>query len=794
MRIKAFSAACLVAGSMLALGQPSAVQAQGTSKGKITIAGDIGFRAYTKEPDSLAKGKFEEYRDMRAGQSIPGPTPVIEQLMLKYTPADSFGVYNFGVRKLFDRDQSIWLQAKRPGQYDFQVRWDRIPHIYSTTARNPGSINDLGWNLLPIPRPDSNAWRNAPYMSAVSSQWDPMKVSLGLTPNEKTDFRVDYLRIAKTGGIPTSMSFSGSSGPQREFVAPIDQTMHDFRVSHGYVSGERKDNAPLAFIKSYQVQLSYDYSLFQNARKFTMVDNPQLSTSSFTNGTASGLASLAPDNAAQNLTVTGAVMLPVRTRVNGTVSEAWMQQNDPFLPQAANDSLKRDPNYSKLALPRTSLDGKVRTTVLNFWATSHPMNKLTVAAKLRRFQRYDLTPDFKLKAMAISDRSIALGDSLSREQDPFTKSNADISANYMLARGVSVTAGYSTENWTRNTKVNAGEAEDSLRNRTKTNEKSPRISLDYNGIEWLSLHASYSTGKRRGSDYIQAGTEIVDFRRFDLSDRDRKRTNILASVTPIDQLNVSVNYAVNDDKFPGSVYGTTRDKSTAKGFDIDWNPMARLSASVGYSREDADNVLESRYRTGRDTVGSPTWNNPTFNWVNTNTDKNTTTYVSVNAVLIPNKLDLMASMSNIDAHFWVYNVNPQTPTALPGGTAAQTLAATVDNWPEVTQNLKPFALSLRYRYSADWAVTLRYQGEKYAQNDFRTLAPVFTNTGLASGTPLTTNLTGDLPGTIGQVSGSNTGQYHFLGNNFHPYTANWFTLMVSYNPQSLPFGKARSTF
>jgi hypothetical protein len=53
---------------------------------------------------------------------------------------------------------------------------------------------------------------------------------------------------------------------------------------------------------------------------------------------------------------------------------------------------------------------------------------------------------------------------------------------------------------------------------------------------------------------------------------------------------------------------------------------------------------------------------------------------------------------------------------------------------------------------------------------------------------------GDLPGTIGQVAGSNTGQYHFLGDNFHPYTANWFTVLISYHPALIPFARGRSTF
>lgn len=767
MRIKAFSAACLAAGGLAALGQPTTGWAQGTSQGKITVAGEFGPRGYAQEPDSLAKGKLEEYRDLRGG-------PLVEQLLLKYTPADSFSVYSISARNLFYRDQSVWLQARRPGNYDFQVRWDRIPHTYSTTARSPGIEDNPGFNTLPAPRPDSLAWRNSPYLSPVRSQWDPIKVSLGLTPTDKLDLKGEYLRIGKKGGIPLSLSYNASSGPQREFVAPIDQTMNDFRFSPGYASGERQESSALSFLKSYQVMATYGYSRFQNAIQSTMVDNPTLSIASPTIGTNSSRVSLAPDNAAQTVSVTGALTLPVRTRLMGTVSSSWMSQNDPFLPQASNDSLLSNVNYGLLALPRTSLDGKVKTSLVNFSATSHPIKDLTLAARLRSYKRTDQTAQFHIQAMAISDRSINLGDSLYTESDPFTKANTDLSANYQLIPALSLTAGYGWENWTRDAEV---------RNVGKTKEKGPRVSLDYNGLDWLALHTSYSTAERRGSAYTKAPTELIDFRRFDLADRDRKRTNVLATLTPLDNIDLSFNYQIGDDKFPNSLYGTQSDKSNMKGFDVDWSPIPRFSASVGYSKEDATNILKARYRTGA--VGSVTDDNPTYRWTNTNTDKNTTTYASFSAVLIPDKLDFIGNISDIDAHFRVFNVNPTTPT---GGTAAQNLSATVENWPEVKQNLKPVALSLRYRYTADWAVTLRYQGERYAQTDFRTSMPVFA--------PFT-GLTGNLPGAIGTfgttAAPNNTGLYHFLGNNYQPYTANWFTLLVSFQPSALPFGKARST-
>ena len=230
MRIKVFGAACLVASGVLALGLPSSGWAQGTkgSSGTISGAVDIGGRAFTDEPTALQKGKFLEYKDLASGA-------VLEQLLLRYTPADSFGVYQLSARNVGQRDQSAWLRASRPGMYDFQVRYDGIPHTFSTTARSPGNEANTGFNALPIPRPDSVAWRNAPYLGAIREEWQPIKASLTLTPTTELDSRIEYSQIGKSGGRPNGLTFSGSSGPSREYVQPIDETMNDIQIGRAHV-------------------------------------------------------------------------------------------------------------------------------------------------------------------------------------------------------------------------------------------------------------------------------------------------------------------------------------------------------------------------------------------------------------------------------------------------------------------------------------------------------------------------------------------------------------------------------
>ena len=781
MRIKALGTACAVAGVMIALRGSSAALAQGATGQNIVVAGQVGPRGFADPLSPQQRGKFEEYKDYKAGQSA---SAAIDQLLLKYIPADSFGTFQLTGRQLFERDQSVRLIAKRPGFYDFQIRWDRILHTYSSTARSPGIEDSPGYNTLPLVRPDSNAWRSAAYIDPVRQQWDPVKASFSVSPNNKLDSKAEYTYIAKRGGIPMSLSYNGSGGPQREFVAPINQNMHDVLLSQSYASGDRTPESAVAFVKSYQLTASYDYSRFQNAYTSTMVDNPQLGISSPTLGAASARASLFPNNWAQAGTITGAMLMPLRTRFTGSFRGSWMYQNVNFMPQTSNDSLKTNANYGLLALPRQSLDGKARTLTMNLSANSHPITNLTLAARYRAYDYSNQTAPFHINAMAISDRSIATNDSATSEVDPFTKTNADFSASYEFIRGLSLTGGWAVENWQRDAGV---------RNVSHTSEKTPRVDLEYNGLEWLTLRASYSAGSRRGDDYYQAGTEILGFRRFDVANRDRKLSTVMASVTPIDQITVSFEYRLADDKFPDSQYGTQSDMYSMKGFDVSWSPDERFSLSGGYSWDRTDNVLNSRYRTGA--AGTPTYDNPTYKWTNTNIDKDYTGYGTLNAILIPDKLDLLGTFSIIDGYFWVNNVNPTTPT---GGNATQNLAAVVENWPQVNQRLTPIGIGLRYKQSEEWAFTLRFQSEKYHQTDFRTVAPVFTDNGLSTGKVIT-SYAGDLPAAIGQISGTctvgcSTGNYHFLTNNYHPYNVQWLTLLVTYHPGMLPFLVGRSTF
>jgi MtrB/PioB family decaheme-associated outer membrane protein len=744
-------AALLLAAGAFALARPTAVLAQtkdstkapATSPdtatpavkaaGGISVAVEAGGQDWDRlshvAPNEQQLGKLLEYRDIKTGLVIP-------QFLLRYTPKDSVGTYQIEGRNLLQLDQSFWARASQPGLYDAQVRYDGIVHTFSTDARALGTFGNGNLYALPSPRPDSNAWRAAPYLSPIRTIWDPLKMSFALTPTPAWDFKAEYTHIAKAGDRPMGMAFGSSSNNTREILEPIDQTVQDFRVLQSYSKPR------------FTAAATYDFSMFQNAYNSVSSNNPQQTADTPAAGAAVGRTALAPNNSAQAATVVLAGNFPWRTRVMASGSYSWWRQNEPFIPVTTNSFLINNPLY---AVPRTSLDGQAGTSMVNASVNSHPLKDLTLTLRARSFQYRNSTPPFAVANLVISDRSVEAGDTSAAK--PFTKTNGDFSAGYRLPANFNVTASYSWEQWLRDT---------TQRNVHATNEVTPKISLDYMGVDWLTLRASYLNGSRRGSTYVQnLSTENPDFRRFDEADRNRERTNFEVEVTPVDELTFSLTWEIGHDGYPNSTYGVQSDKSIMAGGSVEWTPSKRFMFNLGYSREDYNDLLQQLYRTGSTAA---TLDNPTWAWTNNNTDHINTTYAGFTAVLDPGKWEAGGTLSMSDATFLIAAYNPVTPT---GGTAAQNLSATATNFPAVTQQLHPGSLFLRYIYSADWALTLRYQQESYNQNDYRTQT-----------------LTPAIGTTANHIN---------LASYYQNYDVGWWTILISWHPSLLKYGTGRST-
>jgi MtrB/PioB family decaheme-associated outer membrane protein len=681
----------------------------------VIIGGELGERAFIDEPPRLAFAKLDEYKAVPTG-------PVLLNLLLGYTARDSITVLQLNGSNFGQRDQTVRLRGNSPGRYDLQLRWDRIPHTFSTNARSFGSEASPGVFVLPNPRPDTTAWNSTvPYLPPVRTLWNAVKGAASYTPSSKWDLRAEYTEIGKTGRRPMGMAMGGPGNNFREILEPIDQTMRDVKLTEGYSS------------QRFQVIGTYDLSLFRNSFTSVTSDNPLLTTDQATTGSSRGRSALAPTNHAHTAVVNAGLNLPHGTRINASGSYSLWIQNEPFIPATINSAIVADVSQ----IPER-LGGHSGTSSIYVSGVSRPIAPLTLTARFRSFSFRDNVDVESMPVIIINDRTVDPAED--RDNLPFTRRNTDAGGTWRFT-GLPLTfsAGYGWETWKRS----------EARNVADLREGSPRLSLDFGVFDWMSLRSSYTTGRRRiHGEYIQNTTgDNPLHRRFDQADRDRERTNFLATVTPLDQLTMSAGWTIGHDEYPNSAYGLQSDRNNMEEGDISWAVTDQFSVDGSLTSERFLTRLRSKYRTGNQL------DNPTYDWVANNRDVIRTVSAGFRAVFVPDRFEAGGRVDASRAKFRMATFNPLTPT---GGTPTQNFNATASDLPEVTQKFQPMTLFATYFVTPEWGMTLRYQTERWAQNDFRTLG-----TRLAEGNGI------------------------FLGNNLDDYSARFLTISVSYRPRVL---------
>jgi hypothetical protein len=709
---------CIRATALLAafLALPCKLAGQAIIKG----GADLGIRSFITNPRTEEQAKFLQYRDVPAGW-------LLESLFLQAAQPDNYKFLQVFGYHLGQQDQNLSVRANIPGTADIQLKWDRTPHVFSTNSRFLAIESSPGVFTLPKPRPDTASLNRSAYVRAVKTQWDPMKLSFGYAPSRDLDFKAEFRHIDKNGYRPMGMVFGSPGTVAYEINEPIDQGMNDFRLTQAYRRA------------GMQVMLSYAYSSFSNAFVSVTANHPFNTTDSLRAGTSRGLSALPPSNHAQNIAGTASFKLPLHTRASASLAYGWRYQNANFPLPTINtmdfDSIVR----AGYRFPG-SLDGKARTSMMNLALNSRPVRPITISGRYRTYAFEDNTPHLTLPVKVSADRSFATP--AIPERFPYDRDNADVNVILHAPLAMTVTGSYAWERMDRDTAV---------RNVGRVIENTNRVAVDFNGISWATLRVSYGQGERRGNGYKQlTSSENIDARRFDQSDRNRRRLTLMAAASPFDELTLSGTYELGRDTFPNSKYGVQKDNSNLIGGDIDYMAFKRVSLSAGYARESYDNQFQERYRTGNTPA---TTDNPTYNWIATNIDSTSTAYASVNATVMPDRVVVGGLWQMSKSRFQMRAYNPLTPT---GGTAAQNQGAVAMDFPVATHRLTALSVHVTCQFSADWSFTSRYEREKFSNYDFRT---------------------SDLrPATGNQI---------FQGNDLLPYQAEYFTFVLSYRPNLL---------
>jgi MtrB/PioB family decaheme-associated outer membrane protein len=378
-----------------------------------------------------------------------------------------------------------------------------------------------------------------------------------------------------------------------------------------------------------------------------------------------------------------------------------------------------------LALPHSSLDGEIRTTLVTLNATSRPFAlPLTLSGGYRYYDFDNQTPEIEFDAHVVRDQGAPVVDIRVTSPYSYTKHNARLDAGYPLLSNLNAKLGYEWERWERDPRH---------REVPTSDEHFLKTSFDFTPNDWLLLRAAYRRGWRSISNYntqahlahvvqdiegevfaLEAQGQSILLRKFDEADRTRDRVELLASITPIETLNFTATYSLIQDDFDNSPLGLQESMGWSLGGDLAYSPFKRLSLFVNYMREEFRYDQLSR---SRPVTGAVTFDFPDFNWRSKNTDTVDTYGAGADVSLIPNRLNLRLSYSFSDADTIINSFNPVTPTS---GTAAQQATATAVNFPLANTNLHTLIAALRYNLTRNLSLKGEYRWEQFRETDWGT--------------------------------------------------------------------------
>ena len=649
---------------------------------------ELGVRGFLAGVPDSAKGKFEEYRNIPSGLFL-------EDLQLRLVTDDKLYSLEFRAQDAWQDDQIFRLRGSRLGSYQLELDFEEAWHTFSNTGLSPFVETGRGifelddalqatlQDTVAADRPDileSFLDNNAVPIELLTPR-QTGRIAFKLTPTPEWDIGARWTNMQKEDGRPMGLTYG--FGPTTEVTEPVDQTINDLRLSGGFVG------------EAWQLQLNYTLSSFTNNVDALIADNPVRITDDATAGPVRGRLDLTPDNIAHNVALAGAVRLPLRSRLVGTASYGIRRQDEAFLPHTINSAI----TSPLLALPANSLDGDVRTTLVNLRLTSQPWRRVSLAARYRSYDFDNQTPVLTFPARVRTDQRLIEGP-FENQRYSYRKQNAGADVQWR-PRPVSVKLAYDWERWDR---------DDTEREVDRTDEHTAKVSLDMTPLDWLLLRTSYSHSWRDGTEYNQVvDLQLPALRKYDMADRERDRVEFLAQIIPLKGPTFTATYSLRNDDYDESVYGVQDYESWTAGVDLSWSPSEAVAVFASYMREEFDRRHRSRYR--RSAFGNnPAVDTVANDWVSRDQDDVDTYGFGLDAALIPGSLNLHVRYDFSLANGTMLASNPFTITN------DNALAA---DFPEITQKLHELEASLRYPILDRWSAELRYELDRFDQEDFR---------------------------------------------------------------------------
>lgn len=582
---------------------------------------------------------------------------------LHYLDKSGDYLYARGSRLGLD-SRRVLVQGGRQGTYELTALYQEIPHYFYQSAQTPFTNPGASSLKLPSNWVPGGSTGTMPELEASLRPFDMEKkrtiAAIGLRlPPRKThwSYAVGFRHETQKGLEAMGGSFLTTS---TLLPRPIDYATDQVNASANYV------------VKQWQFKLAYYGSFFHDSNASLRWQNP---FTPYGPGADVGQIGQAPSNNFNQLSMAGAWQLPAQTRLMTLVAYGQGTQNDPFLPVTINPYLQPGP------LPRSSLEGKVITRNYVVRVNSSPIRRLDLTADYTYGRHQDLTPQ-ALFPQVLTDTYVY--GSLLNYPYSFEKRKSSLEAGYRVNRRVRFGAGAEHAN-----------EQQEFENTVNTRTNSVWVSSRIQPADPVSLYLKLLSSRRVAPDYVSLADILSPenplLRQYNIGDRNRKQGQATLSWTPVDYLDVSLQWQQNVDQYANTDIGLTASRDTNYTLSLGLQPTEHVSLSTYYTEE---HILN-------DQAGSQDFS--TANWYGDQKD-------------VVQTAGLDAQWKNVAMTHW--SIGASYMYQLARGEIAVIRSGVPGAFPDIVEKMQGVQLYAHRELSDHLALRLVYGFQRYRSNDW----------------------------------------------------------------------------
>lgn len=487
-------------------------------------------------------------------------------------------------RRAHDGDAAV--EAGSYGLFRIRGSFERIGHQFAHDA--PSVYGGIGTGTLTLPdglqatmQASATPFRAGILDAAVDAadlvdlglRRDRVRAGAEVVALDPFTLAVEFAGERRKGARPYGTLFgSPGSNDVVEIAEPIDHDTVHLGLRAGYAGKLPGVGIPLA------AGLSFAHAGFTNRIESVAYDNLFTLTDSRTGGAAVGRSALAPSNTANTWGASLSATLPHAIGLSGRVSLATFDQDAILLPATTNATW-----HPVLPLPRATAEARVATALYAGAVTFRPVPRVSWRLGYAQRERDNRTEGFLPTRIAVTDTTTRTG--TESEYVSFTEHTLEGEQRLDLGHATDLITAYEHED----TSFRHGSASRLVQNRFT-------VAVDTRALSWISARVSAEHAARESNyaDYTKADAEIPWMRKFHAADRDQDRLAVMATLSALEDVAISLQHTEGLDTYPHSFFGLQRDRRRASTVDATWEPDATVSVSTFYTHETS--VLHQRSR------------------------------------------------------------------------------------------------------------------------------------------------------------------------------------------------------